>query len=227
MRIITLSREFGSGGREVGKRLADALQVAYYDREIITEVAEKSALDENYVEYALEKGLLHNFRFTFSHTFSHISMMNDNVCDLFVVQNQVVRRLAENGDCVIVGRSADAVLDDMHPFKLFVYADLPSKIARCRERNQMGEELSDKDIEKMIRQVDKARANYHSIVGNTGWGQRESYHLCVNTTGLEIKEFVPLLADYATRWFEAQESARMQEAARQQEAARAQEAEKE
>ena len=227
MRIITLSREFGSGGREVGKRLADALQVAYYDREIITEVAEKSALDENYVEYALEKGLLHNFRFTFSHTFSHISMMNDNVCDLFVVQNQVVRRLAENGDCVIVGRSADAVLDDMHPFKLFVYADLPSKIARCRERNRMGEELSDKDIEKMIRQVDKARANYHGIVGNTGWGQRESYHLCVNTTGLEIKEFVPLLADYATRWFEAQESARMQEAARQQEAARAQEAEKE
>lgn len=213
MRIITLSREFGSGGREVGKRLADALQVAYYDREIITEVAEKSAMDENYVEYALDKGLLHNFRFTFSHTFSHVAMMNDNVCELFMVQNQVVRRLAENGDCVIVGRSADAVLDDLHPFKLFVYADLPAKIARCRQRNQMGEELSDKEIEKKIRQVDKARANYHSIVGNTGWGKRESYHLCVNTTGLEIKQFVPLLADYASRWFNAQEAARAQEAA--------------
>ena len=133
----------------------------------------------------------------------------------------MVRRLAENGDCVIVGRSADAVLDDLHPFKLFVYADLPAKIARCRQRAGMGEELSDREIEKKIKQVDKARANYHSIVGNTGWGQRESYHLCVNTTGLEIKQFVPLLADYATRWFD------VQEAARQQEAAPAQEAEKE
>lgn len=219
MRIITLSREFGSGGREVGKRLADELGVAYYDREIIAEVAEKSAMDENYVEYALDKGLLHNFRFTFSHTFSHVAMMNDNVCELFMVQNQVVRRLAENGDCVIVGRSADAVLDDLHPFKLFVYADLPAKIARCRQRAGMGEELSDREIEKKIKQVDKARANYHSIVGNTGWGERESYHLCVNTTGLEIKQFVPLLADYARRWFDAQETVRAQETARAQEAA--------
>lgn len=205
MRIITLSREFGSGGREVGKRLADELGVAYYDREIITAVAEKSALDESYVEYALEKGLLHNFRFTFSHTFSHVSMMNDSVCELFMVQNQVLRQLAQNGDCVIVGRSADAVLEEWQPLKLFVYADLPSKIARCRDRARVGEMLSDKDIEKLIRQVDKSRANYHSIVANTGWGKRESYHLCLNTTGLEIKEFIPLLADYARKWFDARD----------------------
>ena len=207
MRIITVSREFGSGGREVGKRLADALGVAYYDREIISEVAEKSALDENYVEYALEKGLLHDFRFTFSHTFSHISMLNDNVCELFMVQNKVLRQLAEKGDCVIVGRSADAVLDEWQPFKLFVYADLPSKLARCRQRAGVDESMSDKELEKMIRQVDKARANYHSIVGNTGWGQRESYDLCLNTTGLTIKSFIPLLADYVNLWFDARDAA--------------------
>lgn len=207
MRIVTVSREFGSGGREVGKRLADALGIAYYDREIITEVAEKSALDENYVEYALEKGLLHNFRFTFSHTFSHVSMMNDSVCELFMAQNQVLRALAKSGDCVIVGRSADAVLEEWQPFKLFVYADLPSKIARCRQRASMDEGFSDKEIEKMIRQVDKARANYHSIVANTGWGRRESYHLCLNTTGLVIKSFIPLLADYARQWFAARDGA--------------------
>ena len=207
MRIITVSREFGSGGREVGKRLADALGVAYYDREIISEVAEKSALDENYVEYALEKGLLHDFRFTFSHTFSHISMLNDNVCELFMVQNKVLRQLAEKGDCVIVGRSADAVLDDCQPFKLFVYADLPSKLARGRQRAGVDESMSDKELEKMIRQVDKARANYHSIVGNTGWGKRESYNLCLNTTGLTIKSFIPLLADYVNLWFDARDAA--------------------
>jgi len=211
MRIITVSREFGSGGREVGKRLADALGVAYYDREIITEVAQKSALDEGYVEYALEKGLLHNFRFTFSHTFSHASMMNDSVCELFMVQNKVLRQLAGNGDCVIVGRSADAVLEEWQPFKLFVYADLDSKIRRCRERGGGNENLSDREIEKLIRQVDKSRANYHSIVSNTGWGQRESYHLCLNTTGLEIKRFVPLLAEYVNLWFAARDAAKAPE----------------
>ncbi|MBR5428899.1 MAG: cytidylate kinase-like family protein [Firmicutes bacterium] len=207
MRIITVSREFGSGGREVGKRLADALGIAYYDREIIAEVAEKSALDEGYVEYALGQGLLNNFRFTFSHTFSHAALMNDNVCELFMVQNKVLRQLAQNGDCVIVGRSADAVLEELQPLKLFVYADLPSKIARCRQRAAEGETMTDREIEKLIRQVDKARANYHSIVANTGWGKRESYHLCLNTTGLEIKEFIPLLADYAEKWFAARDRA--------------------
>ena len=207
MRIITVSREFGSGGREVGKRLAEALGVAYYDREIITAVAEKSALDETYVENALEKGLLHNFSFTFSHTFAHTSMLNDSVCELFAEQNRVLRQLAQNGDCVIVGRSADAVLEEWRPLKLFVYADLPSKIARCRERAAAGENLRDKDIEKRIRQVDKSRANYHSIVSDTGWGRRESYHLCLNTTGLEIKSVIPMLTEFSRLWFQQQEAA--------------------
>lgn len=202
MKLITVSREFGSGGREVGKRLADALNIAYYDREIITALARETDLDEKYVERRLEMPVAaQSFPLTFSHSFAAAAGLSDSAA-LLGRQNKIVRELAEQGDCVIVGRSADALLEDLHPFKLFIYADTPAKIARCRERASAGENLTDKEYEKRMRQIDKARATNHDLAADYRWGDMRRYHLCVNTTGVEIKSVVPQIAGIFEAWYE-------------------------
>lgn len=202
MRIVTVSREFGSGGREVGKRLADALGVAYYDREILSAIAEDAKLDEGYVENMLESWnpAGSSFSFTFSRTFSYNPMMG-NAAQLLARQHRIIRALAEKGDCVIVGRGAEAVLAGHRPFRLFVHADMEAKLARCRSRAAADEQFTDRELQRQIRQIDKSRAANHSFVSDIPWGAREGYELCLNTTHMNIKSAVPLLAQLIDQWF--------------------------
>ncbi len=199
MRIITVSREFGSGGREVGKRLADVLGIAYYDKEIITEIAKEMELDERYVEHTLDSSPYNTFPLTFSRTLMMGSMVYNSAPLIIAKQHKIIKELAKKGDCVIVGRGADAVLKSEDPFKIFVYADMDAKIKRCRERGDEG--LTDKDFERKIKQIDKARASSYGLVATHKWGDKAAYSLCVNTTGLEIKEIIPFIAQYADKWF--------------------------
>lgn len=204
MKIITISREFGSGGREVGKRLADALGFEYYDREIIYAVAQKSCLDEEYVEKLLEKGIPKSFPITFGRTFSFPDSTQQNYTKLLVAQQQFITELAKEGkDFVIVGRAADVILEDYKPLNLFVYADMPSKVKRCRERAPEDEHLTDREMTRRIKQVDLGRAVNRQLLADGGWGEKESYHLCVNTTGINIKKLIPALAGFAQSWFDA------------------------
>ena len=204
MRIITLSREFGSGGRELGKRLADELGLAYYDREIITAIAEKCSLDAGYVENTLNKSFAANYPVSFSRTFTYMPVMNDNVSNILSQQHSIITELAKKGDCIIVGRSADSILAAMKPFKIFVYADMEAKIRRCIDRRSAEEEkLTEREIEKKITQIDKARASYHNIISDIAWGDKRGYNLCINTTGADIKALVPSVAEYAKKWFES------------------------
>jgi len=202
MKIITISREFGSGGREVGKRLADALGFAYYDREIVSAIAQKTSMDENYVASALEGGLFRSVPIHFGRTFSYSPALMTNAANLYVEQHRIIQELAEKGDCVIVGRAADAILEEHNPFNLFVYADMPSKVKRCRDRAPEGEKLTERELIRHIKKVDADRARYHEMFSDTRWGKKESYHLCVNTTGTEIKKLVPVVAEYARIWLE-------------------------
>lgn len=202
MRIITIGREFGSGGREVGKRLADALGIAYYDREVITEIAKRSELDETYVEHVLETGFPQGMFLTYGHTLSAPSLLGVHpATSVLTAQRKVVQKLAEK-DCVIVGRCADVILQDKNPFKLFVYADEKSKLARCRARTPEDESLTDRQLLKKMRKIDKGRKKLHSLFLGGEWGDREEYNLCVNTSGTVIKEVVPCIADYVNHWFE-------------------------
>ncbi len=204
MKIITVSREFGSGGRELGKRLADELSFAYLDREIVSAIAEKSSLDEEYVERNIESGLLRMYPLTYSRTFTHMPLIISGSPDLLSEQHKVIRELAGRGDCVIVGRGADIILQDYNPFKVFVYAQMPAKIARCRSRadeNERLADLPDRELEKRIKQIDKSRAENHNIFAASKWGDKCGYHLCVNTTGIEIKTVVKSIAEYAEKWF--------------------------
>lgn len=204
MKIITISREFGSGGREVGKRLADALGFEYYDREIICAVAQKSCLDEGYVEKLLEKGIPKSFPITFGRTFSFPDSTQQNYTKLLVAQQQFITELAKEGkDFVIVGRAADVILEDYKPLNLFIYADMPSKVKRCRDRAPKDEHLTDREMTRRIKQVDLGRAVNRQLLADGGWGEKESYHLCVNTTGVNIKKLIPALAGFAQSWFDA------------------------
>ncbi len=198
MKIITISREFGSGGRELGKRLADMLNVAYYDTEIITEIAKQTNLDENYVSTISEKGVP-SFNFHFGHTFG--ATINQTAMDVVVAQHKVVKELAKKGDCIIVGRCADKILQDLKPLRIFVYADMQSKIKRCREKNPDDSGLDDKQMMKKIKSIDNGRKKMHEFVSGGAWGDMREYDLCVNTTGVSVKEIVPSIYEYAKAWF--------------------------
>lgn len=201
MRIITVSREFGSGGREIAKRLSDILGIAYYDREIISEIAKQSDLDENYVAHSLEKGIQPNFQIHFACAFSHISAPDPTV-KLLAAQHDIINRIAENNDCIIVGRGADVLLEKHNPFRIFVYADMESKIARCRNRATEDKNLTDKEFMRKIKQIDKARASSYNLISSTDWGDKKGYDLCINTTNVDIKQITPFIAKYAEQWFD-------------------------
>ena len=204
MSIITISREFGSGGREVGKRLADELGFSYYDREIVSAIAQKTSMDENYVANALEGGLFRSVPIHFGRTFSYSTALMTNTANLYVEQHRIIKELAEKGDCIIVGRAADAILAEYVPFNLFVYADMDAKVRRCRQRAPEGENLTDRELIRHIKKVDAERSKYHELFSDTRWGKKESYHLCVNTTGARIKNLVPAIAQYARMWMDNQ-----------------------
>lgn len=202
MRIITISREFGSGGRELGKRLADLLGFDYYDSEIILAVAKNSGMDAGYVERALSDQGLQDFPITFRHTFGSSIYVQPNNVNLLLEQRRVIEGIAAHGkDCVIVGRNADVILQQYNPMSLFVCASMEAKVKRCMSRAPEGEQLSEKEMIKNIKQVDKARAQTREILSGAKWGQREAYHLTVNTTDWDMKELAPAVARFVESWF--------------------------
>ena len=202
--IITVSREFGSGGRELGKRLSDLMGYAYYDREILEELARQTGTDERYAENLLGRGMPAGFSLHFGRSLASYSPVTQQAVRLLVAERRIIRALAEQGDCIIVGRGANAVLEDFHPFSLFVYADMPAKLARCRARAPEDEHLTDRELEKRIRQVDAARAGVHGMVSGLRWGDKAGYRLCVNTSGIPIKQIAPHIAAYAEQWLRGQ-----------------------
>lgn len=199
-KIITISREFGSGGRELGKHMANILGFAYFDREIITEIAERHNLAEEYVVDVLAKKKV-NFPFKFGRTFSLNNSAWRTEIEVIAAEQQIVREVATAQNCIIIGRNSDDVLKDMHPFNIFVYADMPSKIKRCREHAPADESICEDILKRKIYQIDQARAQRHNAVSSFKWGRKEGYNLCVNTSGCEIKQLAPIVAAYAKTWF--------------------------
>lgn len=202
MNIITISREFGSGGRELGKRLAESLGWDYYDSEIISMVARESGLDMDYVENVLSNHGWKNQTITYRNTLTSVAYGQSSQVSLLLEQKKVIEKIAAMGrDCIIVGRNADVILRDYAPFNLFVCASQEAKLRRCQERAQAGETHTEKELLRKMKQIDKQRAQTREILSGSSWGQRDAYHLTVNTTGWNIKELVPAVANFATGWF--------------------------
>ena len=204
MNVITVSREFGSGGRELGKRLADELGFRYCDREIVTALAEETGMDPDYLSARLETAPARDlYPIHFAQSFAQLAAPADTGSRLLSLQAQFIRDLASKEDCVFVGRAADAILESEHPFRLFVYADETSKLARCRSRAADGEHLSDREILREMKRIDRSRAAFHDIIASHPWGDRSACDLCVNTTGVSIKALVPVIARYYHVWRDA------------------------
>ena len=210
MKIITIGREFGSGGRELGKRLAETLGFAYYDDEILTAIAQRSGLAEQYVKSVVEQAVPTAYPIHYGRTLSMAGGFGQNYLDVLRAQEEVIRELAQKSDCVIVGRCADIVLKDLKPLNIFVYADMESKIRRCRFKASVDENLSDKELAKLIKRTERQRKNYYETITDQRWGAKENYHLCVNTSGRtvngkEIKVQIPAIAAFCKAWFEEKE----------------------
>ena len=193
--VITLGREFGSGGRELGRRLADRMQIAYYDKEILSEIAKRTQLTEEYIHNVVEHHPYPLLPITIGHSL-YPDMTFQIQQSVYIEQSNIIKEMAAASDCIIVGRCADYILRDIKPFRIFVYADMESRIRRCHDRAPEGEHLSDKEMKQMIQKVDKGRAQYYEFYTGEKWGDKSSYDLCINTSNVVIKDLVPHLAAF-------------------------------
>lgn len=194
-KIITIGREFGSGGREFGRRLAEELNYEYYDKEIITEISKHTSLSEEYVKEVLEKKPHNLYPITIGQS---MAIFNDyqtkQIQSIYTAQCEILKYLAEKSNCVIVGRCADYILKEYNPYRIFVHASMESRINRCLSRKNENEDLYYKKLEKYIKKVDKDRAKYYEFYTYQKWGDKKNYDLCVNTTNVNIKEIVSVIA---------------------------------
>ena len=194
-RIITIGREFGSGGRELGRRLAEELHIEYYDRELLAEIAKHTSLAEEYIQNVIERQPHSLMPITIGRSFAYVEDYAFKQAQaVYQAQSKIIRNLADKSDCVIIGRCADYILREQNPFRIFVYADMESRVHRCMERRAEGETLTEKEIKKQIQAMDKNRARYYEFYTGLKWGDKLNYDLCINTSGTVIKEIVPAIA---------------------------------
>ena len=178
-RIITISREFGSGGRFIGEEVAKKLGITYYDKNIISEIAEKSGLSPEYIQESAElspkKGL-------FAYALAGRDITGKSVEDMvYEAQRKVILELAEKESCVIIGRNADFILRDWNDvLNVFIYGDMPEKIQRI-----MGlYNVEEKEAVKMIADIDKRRMTNYNFYTDQKWGKASNYTLCLNSSQL-------------------------------------------
>lgn len=197
--IITIARQYGSGGREIGERVAELLGIPNYDKEFVTMAAEKeSALDPRALEKVDERAtssLLYTLAMGSNLFHSpHISPalpLNDR---LFAIQCSIIRSLAEEKSCVMIGRCADYVLRE-HPDRLsvFIYADLDTRKKRVAERHG----IKESEAIDIINKTDRRRASYYNFYTGNKWGKYDNYHIAINSAVLGIEGTARLIADMA------------------------------
>lgn len=177
-KVITISREFGSGGRELGVKLADRLGIPFYDKELISMAAEDINMGEEAFRHYDEHIVLHDpLDRQFYHAFSNVYQipMSDQI---FVAQSNVIRSLASRGPCIIVGRCGDMVLSDS--LNLFIYANMKNRIKRMLKL-AVREQPDGTEMESQIREVDRKRKDYYQYYTGNTWGRAQNYHLCLDS----------------------------------------------
>ena len=189
--IITISREFGSGGRTIGRLVAEQLGYQFYDRELVNQVAERSGFSPEFIEesgeYASAKSSLLFAMATAGQYSADGLSMHDR---LYIEQTRFIEELAEQGKCVIVGRCADYILrDNKDCLHVFIHADMASRAKRIVER--YGEK--DKSPEKRLAEKDQKRRVYYKNYTGRNWGQAQNYDLCLNSGVLGEEACVELI----------------------------------
>lgn len=197
-KVITISRQYGSGGREIGKKLADQLGIPFYDNELIERAAKESGFSTAAFENAENKAtnsLLYSIAMGMNAYgnqelgFAHLSL-DDRI---YLAQSEVIRSIADEGPCVIVGRCADYVLKERPDvISIFIWAGMESRIKRAIELYN----LSPVKAEENILKIDKRRANYYNYHANDKWGKAENYHLALRSDSLSLDKCVECIRQY-------------------------------
>ena len=188
--IITIARQYGSGGREIGARVAELLGIPLYDKELITDTAAKGSLHSEVIKQADEtaaNSLLYtlamgsNVLGTTMH-FGYKMPLNDK---LFILQSEAIKDYAKEGSCVIIGRCADYVLrDEEGIFRVFVYGDLDHRQRRILERHP---EIKSSQVIDVINKTDKRRSSYYNFYTGNKWGKYDNYDIAINSSTLGIE----------------------------------------
>jgi len=203
--VITIGRQFGSGGRELGRKLAERLGFRYYDKELLNEAAKRAGVSTEFFEKKDERfpsfvNGIFSFSFGYNSMTSYTGANSISDDNLYRAQSDFIRTLAEEKSCVIVGRTADYVLRDFPgAVNLFVHAPMETCIERIMRRDPDCK-TPDKARQKANR-VNKLRANYYNFYTDKTWGQASSYHLSIDTSLMPMSDTVEVICDYIRRRF--------------------------
>lgn len=196
--VITIARGYGSGGRTMGRLLAEELGISFYDRELVRLASDKSGINEalfGEVDERVKSGSIFG-KVKRAYQGQAAGPESDNFAsedNLFRLQAEVIRELAENEDCVIVGRCADYVLKERPDvIRLYCYAPL----ADCIERERALSGLEEKEIIKKIERIDKNRADYYKRYTGHEWNDASNYDLCLNTTSMSYPDLIRVVKAY-------------------------------
>ncbi|MEA5085557.1 Cytidylate kinase [bioreactor metagenome] len=191
--IITISRQYGSGGRKIAEALAKKLEIPLYDNEVISLAAKESGLNEKVFKNPDDvpsSNLLYSISMLGPTKEQYGIPLYEKI---FMVQSDAMRALAQKGSCVMLGRCGDYVLKDVEDCThIFICASLKERVKRAKEDYGLSEE----NIEKKVLNVDKRRETYYNYHTNQKWGYPSNYHLVINTDHLEINDIIKLIESY-------------------------------
>ena len=186
--VITISREYGSGGRYIGKLIADKLGIKLYDKNFITKVAAETGLSEEYIEKNEQK------RETLASLNNGYYFGLNNSDKIFIKETEIIREIAEKESCVIIGRCADFILKDRKDvIKVFIYSDMESKIKRATKFYGLNEEKAEKEIKR----IDKLRANHYKHYTEQEWNNHANYDICINSDELGVEKAAEVICEMA------------------------------
>lgn len=188
-KIITISREFGSGGRTIGRKVAEKLGIPCYDQEIIEKIAQQSGFCEEFIrekgEYASSGSKFFN---ALSASYANGLSMQDK---LWIEQERVITEIAQKEDCVIIGRCADVILQGKADcLKVFIHASMQKRAERVEKLYGLREEST----ERRLKDKDKRRKAYYQYYTDVEWGEVGNYHLCLDSGELGIEKCVDIIA---------------------------------
>lgn len=198
--VITIARQYGSRGREIGQKLADELGYKYYDRDLITMAAEKSGYNKDVLGAADEKAansLLYTLALgssVYAHGVDHINIpLNDK---LYIVQSNIIKEIYQGGEgAVIVGRCADYVLSEKDDVvRVFISADFDSRVSVVAQRS----ELSESKAKDIVVKTDKRRANYYNYYTGNKWGRIDNYDLVINSAKAGVDGAIRVIRSFIT-----------------------------
>ena len=192
--VISISREFGSGGRMIGKRLAARLGIPCYDRTLIQKTAEKSGLSPEFIARAEERARS-RVHLPFAHLGTGSAAYSQQGVPVslqaFFAQSEVIRELADEGPCVIVGRCSDYVLGERPEcLKVFIHGNLEDRVTRCAEEYH----ISAQNMTDRVKEIDRGRANYYNFYTGHNWGEMRRYDLTLNSSVTGIEGAVEIIA---------------------------------